>query len=160
MATILVVDDDDDICALLEYKLVSCGHSVMVEHDGEAAIAALDRAPVNLVLLDWMMPRMGGLEVCLALRADPGHARLPVLMLTAKAQEADIQKGLAAGADGYILKPFSLREVAARVADVLLGRDFGRAVAVRTPPSLSGPPTRRECPGRPEERVADGHPYT
>jgi DNA-binding response OmpR family regulator len=116
---ILVVDDDPDICALLEFKLVSSGHTVTMEHDGEAALAALDHVPVDLVLLDWMMPRLGGLEVCLALRADVRFAQLPVLMLTAKAQESDIQRGLAAGADDYILKPFSPREVAARVAAVL-----------------------------------------
>jgi two-component system response regulator MtrA len=66
-----------------------------------------------------MMPRMGGLEVCLALRADQRFTQLPVLMLTAKAQEADLERGLAAGADDYIIKPFSPREVASRVAAVL-----------------------------------------
>jgi DNA-binding response OmpR family regulator len=119
MATILVVEDDPDICALLEFKLESSGHTVVVEHNGEAGLAALDHGPVDLVLLDWMMPRMGGLEFCLALRADARYATLPVLMLTAKAQEADVQRGLAAGADDYILKPFSPREVAARVATAL-----------------------------------------
>jgi DNA-binding response OmpR family regulator len=119
MANVLVVDDDPDICSLLQFKLESCGHSVAVEHDGEAALTALEEDAVDLVLLDWMMPRMGGLEVCLALRADPKHQRLPVLMLTAKAQETDVQRGLAAGADDYILKPFSPREVAARVSAAL-----------------------------------------
>jgi len=121
MATILVVDDDPDICALLEFKLTSGGHLVTVENDGEAALAALEQQNVDLVLLDWMMPRMGGLEVCLAMRADERFTQIPVLMLTAKAQEADVQRGLAAGADDYILKPFSPREVAARV-DASLAR--------------------------------------
>lgn len=121
MATILVVDDDPDICALLEFKLTSGGHVVSVENDGEAALAALEQQNVDLVLLDWMMPRMGGLEVCLAMRADERFTAIPVLMLTAKAQEADVQRGLAAGADDYILKPFSPREVAARV-DASLAR--------------------------------------
>ncbi len=121
MATILVVDDDPDICALLEFKLTSGGHVVTVENDGEAALAALEQQGVDLVLLDWMMPRMGGLEVCLAMRADERFTHIPVLMLTAKAQEADVQRGLAAGADDYILKPFSPREVAARV-DASLAR--------------------------------------
>lgn len=123
MATILVVDDDPDICALLEFKLESSGYAVVVEHNGEAALAALDQEQIDLVLLDWMMPRMGGLEVCLALRADERFEHLPVLMLTAKAQEADVQRGLAAGADDYILKPFSPREVAARVASALSQSD-------------------------------------
>ncbi|MBK6873609.1 MAG: response regulator [Kineosporiaceae bacterium] len=121
MASILVVDDDPDICALLEFKLSSGGHEVSVEHDGEAALAALELQQVDLVLLDWMMPRMGGLEVCLAMRADDRYSHIPVLMLTAKAQEADVQRGLAAGADDYILKPFSPREVAARI-DASLAR--------------------------------------
>ncbi len=121
MASILVVDDDPDICTLLEFKLRSGGHDVSVEHDGEGALAALDTGDVDLVLLDWMMPRMGGLEVCLAMRADERLSRIPVLMLTAKAQEADVQRGLAAGADDYILKPFSPREVAARI-DASLAR--------------------------------------
>jgi DNA-binding response OmpR family regulator len=119
MAAILVLDDDRDICSLLEYKLSHCGHSVTIEHDGEAGLAVIAEEKVDLVLLDWMMPRMGGLEVCMALRADPRHAHLPVLMLTAKAQEADIERGLAVGADDYILKPFSPREVAARVTTAL-----------------------------------------
>jgi DNA-binding response OmpR family regulator len=119
MATILIVDDDPDICALLQFKLESSGYAVVVENDGEAGLAALEQEPVDLMLLDWMMPRMGGLEVCLALRADQRFTQLPVLMLTAKAQEADVQRGLAAGADDYILKPFSPREVASRVAAVL-----------------------------------------
>jgi len=95
------------------------GHTVLVEHDGEAALAALDYAPVDLVLLDWMMPRMAGLDTCRALRADHRFARLPVLMLTARAREDDVRRGLAAGADDYIVKPFSPREVAARVAAAL-----------------------------------------
>jgi DNA-binding response OmpR family regulator len=118
-ATILVVDDDHDICALLEFKLQSSGYAVVVQHHGEAAMAALETEAVDLALLDWMMPRMDGLEVCLAVRADQRFARLPLLMLTAKAQEADVQRGLAAGADDYILKPFSPREVTARVASAL-----------------------------------------
>ena len=121
MASILVVDDDPDICALLEFKLQAGGHDVTIEHDGEAALAALESQSADLVLLDWMMPRMGGLEVCLAMRSDEKLAKIPVLMLTAKAQESDVQRGLAAGADDYILKPFSPREVAARV-DASLAR--------------------------------------
>jgi DNA-binding response OmpR family regulator len=119
MATILIADDDPDICALLEFTMAAFGHTVLVEHDGEAALAALDYAPVDLVLLDWMMPRMAGLDTCRALRADERFARLPVLMLTARAREDDIQRGLAAGADDYIVKPFSPRDVAARVATAL-----------------------------------------
>jgi DNA-binding response OmpR family regulator len=119
MPTILVVDDDPDICSVLEFRLTSSGYDVLVENDGEAALAALEQEPVDLLLMDWMMPRMGGLEACLTLRADERFAALPVFMLTAKAQEADVQRGLAAGANDYIVKPFSPREVVARVASAL-----------------------------------------
>jgi DNA-binding response OmpR family regulator len=119
MAAILVVDDDRDICSLLEYKLRTCGHVVTVEHDGRAGLARIAEDEVELVLLDWMMPGTGGLEVCQAVRADPRRAGLPLLMLTAKAQEADVQRALDAGVSDYILKPFSPREVAARVTAAL-----------------------------------------
>jgi DNA-binding response OmpR family regulator len=119
MARILVVDDDPDICALLEFRLGGADHEIVVEHDGEAALAVLDRQQIDLVILDWMMPRMSGLEACLALRAQERFASLPVFLLTAKSQEADVQRGLAAGADDYIVKPFSPREVAARVESTL-----------------------------------------
>jgi DNA-binding response OmpR family regulator len=124
MATILIADDDPDICALLEFTMAADGHTVLVEHDGEAALAALDYAPVDLVLLDWMMPRMAGLETCRALRADHRFTHLPVLMLTARARKDDVELGLAAGVDDYIIKPFSPREVAARVADALSHNGF------------------------------------
>jgi len=117
VAAILVVDDDPDICALLQFKLEGSGHTVLVERDGEAALSAIDRESVDLVLLDWMMPRMSGLEVCLALRERP--VRPPVLLLTAKGQEKDVERGLAVGADDYILKPFSPREIVARIATAL-----------------------------------------
>jgi two-component system phosphate regulon response regulator PhoB len=79
----------------------------------------------DLVLLDWMMPRLTGLEVCRALRDDPATAQVPVILLTAKAQEADIQRGFAAGADDYIVKPFSPRELVSRV-DAVLARASAR----------------------------------
>lgn len=121
MSTILVVDDDADICALVAHKLGANGHRVLVENDGEAGLAAAREAVPDLVLLDWMMPRMGGIEVCLALRADEHLADIPIILLTAKAQEADVQRGFAAGADDYIVKPFSPRELGSRT-EALLAR--------------------------------------
>lgn len=121
MSTILVVDDDHDICALAQFKLTSLGHRVLVEHDGESGLASLRSDGADLVVLDWMMPRMTGIEVCVAIRADPTIAATPIILLTARAQEADVQRGFAAGADDYLVKPFSPRELASRV-DALITR--------------------------------------
>jgi two-component system phosphate regulon response regulator PhoB len=121
MSSIVVVDDDSDIRGLLEFKLSAAGHSVTAEADGEAGLAAIHEVHPELVVLDWMMPRMTGIEVCLALRKDPALADIPVLFLTAKAQEADVQRGFAAGGNDYVIKPFSPRELSTRV-DALLAR--------------------------------------
>jgi DNA-binding response OmpR family regulator len=121
MSNIVVVDDDADILGLLEYKLTAAGHQVTAEADGEAGLAAIHEVKPDLVVLDWMMPRMTGIEVCLELRKDPDLADVPVLFLTAKAQESDVQRGFAAGGNDYVVKPFSPRELAARI-DALLAR--------------------------------------
>jgi DNA-binding response OmpR family regulator len=116
---ILVVDDDPFIRELLMLKFESAGFDVEVAEDGEAGLAAaLARRP-DIVLLDWMMPRLSGPEVCLRLRATPETADVPVIILTAKAQEADMQAGFAAGASDYALKPFSPRELVTRVNETL-----------------------------------------
>lgn len=119
MSKILFVDDDPDICELVQFKLEQMGHEVLVEHDGEGGLAAAAVENPDLVILDWMMPRLTGLEVCLGLRSDPRTEHVPVILLTAKAQEADVQRGFAAGADDYIVKPFSPRELASRVQAIL-----------------------------------------
>ena len=121
MSTIVVVDDDADILGLLEYKLTAAGHQVTAEADGEAGLAAIQEVRPELVVLDWMMPRMTGIEVCLELRKDPTMADVPVLFLTAKAQESDVQRGFAAGGNDYVVKPFSPRELSTRI-DALLAR--------------------------------------
>jgi DNA-binding response OmpR family regulator len=121
MSSIVVVDDDPDILGLLEFKLAAAGHQVTAEADGEAGLAAIHEVHPQLVVLDWMMPRMTGIEVCLALRKDPELSTIPVLFLTAKAQEADVQRGFAAGGNDYVVKPFSPRELSIRV-DALLAR--------------------------------------
>ena len=124
MATILIVDDDADIRELVAFKLSRAGFSVRCEADGESGLAAADELRPDLVLLDWMMPRLTGLEVCRRLRESPATAAIPVILLTAKAQEADVERGFAAGADDYIRKPFSNRELLSRV-EALLGRGAG-----------------------------------
>lgn len=121
MSTIVVVDDDADILGLLEYKLTAAGHQVTAEADGEAGLAAIHEVRPDLVVLDWMMPRMTGIEVCLELRKDPQMVDVPVLFLTAKAQESDVQRGFAAGGNDYVVKPFSPRELSTRI-DALLAR--------------------------------------
>jgi DNA-binding response OmpR family regulator len=121
MSTIVVVDDDPDILGLLEFKLAAAGHQVTTELDGEAGLAAiLDENP-DLVVLDWMMPRLTGIEVCLAMRKNPELVNTPVVFLTAKAQESDVQRTFAAGGNDYISKPFSPRELLTRI-DALLTR--------------------------------------
>ena len=119
MPQILIVEDDPDICELAALKLTLEGYDVQVEADGESGFAAAQELVPDLVILDWMMPKLTGIEVCLALRADPLTSALPIILLTAKAQEADVQRGFAAGADDYIAKPFSPPELASRVNAVL-----------------------------------------
>jgi DNA-binding response OmpR family regulator len=119
MAEILVIDDDPDILALLFDTLSGAGHDVRVEADGDAGLAAAIDVPPDLVLLDWMMPRRSGLEVCHNLRADRQLDTVPVVMLTARGTEADIEWGYAAGADAYIVKPFSPRALVWRIETML-----------------------------------------
>ena len=122
MSDILVVDDDPDICALVSFKLEQAGHNVTVAHDGEAGIEAVRAQDWDLILLDWMMPRKTGPEVSREIRTIEGRENVPVIMLTAKAQESDIEIGFAAGADDYVVKPFSPRELSTRVTAALARR--------------------------------------
>lgn len=121
MADVLVVEDDEDVLALLVHRLKQAGHEVSQASDGEAGLSAARASIPDLVVLDWMMPRRSGLEVCFELRADPAFAKTRILMLTARAQEQDIERALAAGANDYVVKPFSSRELLAR-AQALLSR--------------------------------------
>ena len=121
MAIVLIVEDDEDVRALVVHRLTQAGHEVIVEADGEAGLAAARESMPDLVILDWMMPRRNGLEVCFELRADEAFANTRILMLTAKVQEQDIERALSAGADDYVVKPFSSRELLAR-ATALLSR--------------------------------------
>jgi two-component system phosphate regulon response regulator PhoB len=117
--TVLIVDDDPDIRDIATMKLEQAGLEVFTESDGEAGLAAALELTPDLLLLDWMMPRLTGLEVCARLREHAPTARTPVILLTAKAQEADLERGFAAGATDYIVKPFSPRELVARVTAAL-----------------------------------------
>lgn len=110
--TVLLAEDDAKTAASLRLYLEHAGHRVVVAEDGEAALAAAERERPDVVLLDWMLPRRDGLEVCRALRAT---SPVPILMLTARGLEEDKLRALYQGADDYVVKPFSPREVVARV---------------------------------------------
>ncbi|MFZ2642630.1 MAG: winged helix-turn-helix domain-containing protein [Verrucomicrobiia bacterium] len=117
--SILIVDDEQDVLDLLAYHLQRAGFKVLTARDGSVALQkARDHMPV-LVVLDLMLPEVEGTEVCKRLRADPKTAHIPILMLTAKAEEVDRVLGLELGADDYVTKPFSPREVVLRVKSIL-----------------------------------------
>jgi DNA-binding response OmpR family regulator len=115
---ILIVDDEPNIVASLEFLMGRQGYDTLVVGDGDEALAAVERFHPDLVLLDVMLPRRDGFEVCQQLRAS-GHDTVKILMLTAKGRESEAAKGLAVGADGYLTKPFSTRELVAHVARLL-----------------------------------------
>jgi len=117
--TALVVDDDDDIRALIAYKLRQADFVVEEAVNGEDGLAAALETLPDVILLDWMMPKLSGIEVLLRLKDTVATERVPVIMLTARAQESEIERGFAAGADDYIVKPFSTRELHSRVQAVL-----------------------------------------
>ncbi|MCB1771589.1 MAG: response regulator [Candidatus Competibacteraceae bacterium] len=120
---ILVVDDEPNIVLSLEFLMKQAGFQVRTASDGEAALAAITAEPPDLVLLDVMMPRKNGYEVCQAIRTHPEWANLRIIMLTAKGREVEREKGLALGADDYITKPFSTQEVVERVRELLAEAD-------------------------------------
>jgi DNA-binding response OmpR family regulator len=119
MATVLLAEDDPDIRFLVTLKLTQAGYQVREFGNGLSAAAYAREHPPDLAILDTMMPGMSGLEVCQELRKDPATAKIPVIILTAMAHEADITAGLAAGADDYIVKPFSTSDFSARVNAVV-----------------------------------------
>ena len=122
MTSVLVVDDDPDVCDLVTYKLEQSGFDVRRASDGDAAIREVAKKVPDLVLLDVMMPGISGLEVLERWRSDTATAGMPVIMLTAKAQENDVERGFELGADDYVIKPFSPRELVRRVTAVLSRR--------------------------------------
>jgi two-component system, OmpR family, phosphate regulon response regulator PhoB len=119
VTAILVADDDMDIRDLVAFKLEQAGFDVTAVDNGLAALTAARLEPPDLVVLDVMMPGMSGIDVCRELRNDRSTAGLPIILLTARAQEGDVEVGFGAGADDYIVKPFSPRELVTRVEAVL-----------------------------------------
>ena len=116
---VLVVDDEPNIVMSLRFLMEREGFEVEVAPTGEAALKALDRGPADLVLLDVMMPALDGFEVCQRIRSNPAWTNTRIIMLTAKGREVERDKGLALGADEYVTKPFSTRELVARVKQML-----------------------------------------
>jgi DNA-binding response OmpR family regulator len=115
---ILVAEDDRDIAELIAHYLKKAGWTPYLTAAGDQALAYIRNHPVDVVILDLMLPGMSGLDVCQALRADPATASVPVIMLTARAEESDRIRGLEMGADDYVAKPFSPNELVARVRAV------------------------------------------
>jgi DNA-binding response OmpR family regulator len=116
---ILVVDDEPNIVLSLEFLMKQAGFQVRTVSDGEAALEAIGEDLPDLVLLDVMMPRKNGYEVCQAIRDDPACKDVRIIMLTAKGREVEREKGLALGADDYVTKPFSTQEVVDKVKELL-----------------------------------------
>ncbi|MCX7977121.1 MAG: response regulator [Bellilinea sp.] len=119
MAKILVAEDEKDIRDLLSFTLQFAGHTVITVSNGEEAWQAAPTVMPDLILMDVRMPRMTGYEACQRIKADPQTAHIPVVFLSAKGQEAEIQQGLQAGASEYLLKPFAPDELTRRVAELL-----------------------------------------
>jgi two-component system alkaline phosphatase synthesis response regulator PhoP len=117
--TILVVDDEEDILELIKYNLIKEGYQVVCSLTGEDALAKARKKLPGLIVLDLMLPGIDGLEVCKTLKSDPKTEYVPIIMLTAKGEEADVVSGLEVGADDYITKPFSPKVLTARVRTVL-----------------------------------------
>ena len=124
---VLVVDDEPDLLELVRFHLTQAGFEVETARDGRRGLEAIRRRRPGLVVLDWMLPDLSGTEVCRQLRADPQLRDLPILLLTAKAEEVDRVVGFELGADDYVTKPFSPRELALRV-QAILRRSSGEQV--------------------------------
>ena len=117
--SVLVVDDEPNIVLSLEFIMKQAGFEVRVARDGDEALGAIEASPPDLVLLDVMMPNRDGYDVCQTIRANPAWKGIHIIMLTAKGRDIEREKGMALGADHYITKPFSTREVVARVQQFL-----------------------------------------
>ncbi len=116
---VLVVEDEEALAALLQYNLEKEGFRVGVAHDGEEALVMVEERQPDLVILDWMLPKVPGIEVCRRLRAKAETRNIPIMMLTARGEESDRIRGLDTGADDYVVKPFGMAELLARLRAVM-----------------------------------------
>lgn len=119
MKRILVAEDDLDIARLVQFQLQFSGYHVTLAPDGSEALKAARKEPPDLILVDWMMPVMDGLQTVKALKSDPDLKQIPVILMTARAQGHDIQAGISAGASAYLVKPFPLEQLISTIAEVL-----------------------------------------
>ena len=119
MARVLIIEDSADIAELIKHYLDRAGYDTVVHGSGRDGLVAARQSPPDLVILDVMLPGMDGMQVCQALRAEPTTSGLPILMLTARGEEADRVRGLELGADDYVTKPFSPKELVARIGALL-----------------------------------------
>lgn len=127
-ARVMVIEDEEALCALLEYNLGKEGYRVSLQTDGDEALYAIADEKPDLILLDWMLPNVSGIEICRQVRARADLKDTPIIMLTARGEEDDRIRGLETGADDYLTKPFSMSELTARI----------RAVLRRSRPTLAG----------------------
>ncbi|MBR1601037.1 MAG: response regulator [Alphaproteobacteria bacterium] len=115
MATVLIVEDEQAIALLIKYNLEKAGYETICVSQGNKVLPVVEKNNPSLILLDWMLPEISGLELCKIIRNNPEHKNTPIIMLTAKGQEEDKIAGLSAGADDYVTKPFSVPELLARI---------------------------------------------
>jgi two-component system phosphate regulon response regulator PhoB len=118
-AKVLIVEDEDSLVTLLSYNLQSEGYTVVHTPSGTDAVMMMQEERPDIVILDWMLPGLAGIEICRQIRARPDTKGLPVIMLTARGEEGDRIRGLQTGADDYVVKPFSVSELVARVKALL-----------------------------------------
>lgn len=147
LTSIMVVEDEVDLADLIAETLQTEGFEVRISHNGYDALYRIFERQPNLVVLDLMLPGLAGLELTRRVRSEPAVRNTPILMLTAKASEADIIEGLNSGADDYLTKPFSMRELVARIGAILRGREVVGSLAqdVLRVGALVLDPTRREA---------------
>ncbi|MFN3075801.1 MAG: response regulator transcription factor [Alphaproteobacteria bacterium] len=119
MKTVLIVDDEPSIVISLEFLMKQAGFAVRIARDGEEALAAVAEAVPDLILLDVTIPRRDGYDVCQTIRGNPAWVAVPIVMLTAKGRDIEREKGMALGADVYLTKPFSTRELTETVRSLL-----------------------------------------
>jgi two-component system phosphate regulon response regulator PhoB len=118
-ARVLVIEDEEALCALLDYNLTKEGYRVTLQSDGDEAMYTIADEKPDLILLDWMLPNVSGIEICRRVRARADLKDIPIIMLTARGEEDDRIRGLETGADDYLTKPFSMSELTARIRAVL-----------------------------------------
>ncbi len=143
MRRILVVEDEDALCTLLEYNLEAADFAPVIVRDGDEALMRLREEEFDLAILDWMLPGTSGIEICRQIRARPETRALPVIMLTARGEESDRVRGLDTGADDYVVKPFSIGELLARIRALLRRGGHGEDDALRAGDITLDAATRR-----------------